>query len=388
MNKEMMQAMALEGGGDQAYQDSPEAPIQVPNQSGQMVEADPESLAAEGMAFATRDMVKNGPVMASHSMSSLERGLDENKLTKGQLREQVMNEDQGYPSNLDEANKVKALDQKIAGVDAKLDAIIAAISPPRLGANPTSAAKNAAQSSLVSPPVNGPTGGNQVSPAAVQIPTPEASVTVPPPNHPSIASSGLKEPENKQPLLRQVTLNNGKIVSVPQTSRRSMSLGSATETPPPLNQFLVEEARRAEELDLSDPKWDDNPSDWDEPLAVVPDPEPEPKKSVDAQRLVKLQQLVQDVNGFMQASDTHRFWRRHIGQKIHRNVGYNGWPKKLQVEFDERFKNFLQDPQFVTSVCRKVMSMEMGHGLGAKQVASLLVATAGFIAFGLCGLDG
>jgi hypothetical protein len=121
---------------------------------------------------------------------------------------------------------------------------------------------------------------------------------------------------------------------------------------------------------------------------VVPTPEPEPEVAPPDPKLAQTQQLVQDVNDFMRANDVHRFWRRHLGQKVHRHVGYNGWPKKLQAEFDTRFKSFLSDPQFVTSVCRKVIDMEMGHVLGAKWVTSFLVSTAGFTAFALCGLDG
>lgn len=153
-----------------------------------------------------------------------------------------------------------------------------------------------------------------------------------------------------------------------------MNLGPATGTGQPPTQS--EEDAFVNAVDPDDA--------WDYPVAVVPvseEPEVDPK-------LAQTQQLVQDVNDFMRASDVHRFWRRHLADKVHRHVGYNGWPKELQAEFDTRFQGFLNDPQFVTSVCRKVISMEMGHVLGAKWVTSFLVATAGFTAFALCQIDG
>jgi len=196
----------------------------------------------------------------------------------------------------------------------------------------------------------------------------------------SSVSNELNEPESRQPRLRQVTLKDGRKISVPATQAPAnpMSLGPAAgvqEQPP----TQLEE----ESFEGADP--------WDDPIAVIPQDENEehvPAAEAPDPILEKVQILVQEVNGFMQTNDVHRFWRRHLSRNLHRHVGYNGWPRELQVEFDTRFKGFLQDPQFVSSVCRKVVSMELGHALGVKWVVSFLTATAGFTAFALCGLDG
>lgn len=362
MNQAMMDAMALEG-GDQAYQDNPEAPIAVQDQSGEMVEMDPSALAAEGLGYAYRDMVVNGPTRPLHSQRDLERGLDQNKMTKAQLKEQKMNEEEGYPSNLDEARKVKDLERKVQNIETGIGQILSHLS---------------GQSSQARTPPSGPTGGTPASPAEVPTQTPVPSATVSPPSPPLTGSSGSNEPANRQPQLRQVTLSDGRTVSVPQTSPPAMSLGPVADALPPETPEVVAWAG---------PTSEDGVDDWDDdPIAVVPEPEPEAPKA--DPKLARVQQLVQDVNGFMQTNDVHRYWRRHVGQKVHRHVGYAGWPTKLQTEFDVRFKGFLQDPQFVTSVCRKVIDMELGHALGAKWVAGFLVLTAGFTAFTLCGLDG
>jgi len=349
MNEAVLDAMSLEG-GDQCYQDSPEAPIVVPDQSGQMVEVDPSTMAAEGLAFAHRYMESNGPTTASHNLFGAR------KMTKNQLEEQKMNEAEGYPSNLDEAQKVKDLENKVTNIETGISQILSHLS---------------GQSSPVSPQLSVPIGGSLGSPVGdpTQILVP--SVIVSPPSPPLTVSVESNEPEKKLQPLQQVTLKDGRKISVPRTSLPAMNLGPAADTEKPPTQ-------------LEEDDWDDNP------IAVVPEPElvPEgPKVPEVDPKLVKVQQLVQDVNEFLRANDVHKFWRKYLGQKVHRHVGYAGWPKKLQSEFDVRFKEFLQDPQFVTSVCRKVMNMEMGHALGSKWVASMLVATAGFTAFALCGLD-
>lgn len=158
-----------------------------------------------------------------------------------------------------------------------------------------------------------------------------------------------------------------------------MSLGPATgvqEQPP----------TQLEDKDFleDDPSVEDD--DWGDQISVIPekpqvaDPPPDPK-------IAQVVNLVQEVNGFMQGNDVHRFWRRHISRSLHRHIGYNGWPKVLQKEFDERFKEFLSDPQFISSICKKIISMELGHALGVKHVVAFITATAGFTAFTLIGID-
>ncbi|KKN41559.1 hypothetical protein LCGC14_0722150 [marine sediment metagenome] len=320
----MKEGMGLIG-EDQANgpysQDNPEALIPIVDQGGQEQMVDPTAIAAEGMAFSSRYMTSNGPTRATHIGKA-------RTMTKGQLREQRMNEDQGYPSSLDEAGRIKELEGKVTNIETGISQILSHLH------------------------------GKETQPAQ--------------PNPPLTVSSEWREPESRQLRLRQVTLKDGRKISVPVTAAVPMSLGPATDQTQP-------------------PAQDEDTDGWDDPIAVVPEqdePSNDFKRDEAAMKTVRVQQLVQDVNAFMQTNDVHRFWRRHLSQNLHRHVGYNGWPKELQTEFDTRFKGFLQDPQFVTSICRKVLSMELGHALGVKWVVSFLVASAGFTAFTLVGLDG
>jgi hypothetical protein len=360
MNDEMMQAMSLEGNHD-PLQDHPEAPIAVPDSQGEMVEMDPAALAAEGMAFAGQYMSKNGPTMAMHSIEDRERGLDQNKMTKAQLKEQKMNEEAGYPSNLDEAQKVKDMEAKVANVDKKLDAIIAAIQHPRLAhAVPSSPAKT---------PPSDETGGSPASPVEPQIVIPAASGTVTLPSQSPTEQPESNEPENKQQPLRQVTLRDGRKVAVPRPST-PVTLGPAAD-----QTDVVDEAMDA--VDLSG-------SEWDDPIAVVPEAPEEPRPDP---KMLRLSKLVTDVGDFLTTNDTLRFFKKHLGNGLNRHLGYNGWSQKLRTEFDIRYKAMVTDPQFITTMCRKVLDMDLGHALDVKHVATFLAATAGFTAFALCGID-
>ena len=362
MTPEMADAMQLHNQGEQSFLDDPEAPISVRDaRTGMMEGMSPEALAAEGLAFSHEYMGSNHPVKPLHSVADRERGLDMNKMTKAQLGEQKMNEDQGYPSNLDEAQKVRELEGKVANIESGIGAILSHLQN--------------GQSSLESdtPPVL--SGGSPESPVANKILMQAQSETVLQPSLPSTDSSGSNEPENKQPPPQQVTLSDGRKISVPQTSSRAMGLGPATD--PTIASTLVSGVEAP--LETGD--------DWDnEPVVETPPPTSvEPK--VDP-KLEQTQHLIQEVAAFMQANDVHRFWRRHLARNVHRHVGYSGWPKPLQEEFDKRFQGFLNDPQFINTVCRKIISMEYGPALGVKWVTSFIVTAAGFTAFTLCGLDG
>ncbi len=365
MNETMYEAMGLEGEQEGlAYShDDPEAPISIVDNQGQEHQMDPNALAAEGMAFAAKHMHPNGSPFPSHSLVDREAGLEENKMTKAQLKEQRMNEEEGYPSSLDEANRMKALEGRMEGMESGISQILNALG---------------GQSSPASPVSNAPTGTSPASLEGPQTPTPGAYATVSPLSPPTTGPPASSVPASKPRKLPLVTLSSGRKIAVPggPSPANPMSLGPATDQNHPPTQI--------EEPDLNDPKWNDNPDDWDDPVSVIPKPEA-PKRDPN---LEKLASLVQEVNGFMQTNDIHRFRRRHISRNLHRHVGYNGWPKTLQTEFDNRFKGFLQDPQFVSSVCRKVLSMELGPAIGAKHVVSFLVATAGFTAFALSGIDG
>lgn len=366
MNPAIYEAMELTG-EDQAMgpysQDNPEAPLVVPDRVGQMQQVNPEALVAEGMMFAGNYMASNGPTQANHIGKA-------RTMTKGQLEEQKMNEATGYPSNIDDAEKVKELEGKVTNIEVGISQILSHLGGQSSPANPVSSV---------------PIGGNPVSPVAAPTPMPDQSVTVSPPSPPSIDFNESNEPDNRPQKLRQVTLKDGRKISVPAAASQvtPMSLGPVAgvqEQPPTPLDDPGKASLGMGVTTMEDP--------WDDPVAVMPDEEPVPAAPPVDPNVALTAQLVQDVNGFMQTNDVHRFWRRHISQNLHRHVGYNGWPKDLQAEFDTRFKGFLMDPVFVSSCCKKIISMELGHALGVKWVVAFLVASAGFTAFTLCGLDG
>ncbi len=364
MNEQMMEAMALREETGPSYHDNPEAPIPIVDRGGQEQMVDPAAMAAEGMAYSNQYMASNGPTRATHIGKA-------RTMTKGQLREQRMNEDQGYPSNLTEAERVKALEGKVTNIETGIGQILSYLhgKEPQQE-RPSFYARGSVGQSL---PDSQSSEDRNVA---------QSSLVASPSNPLSTDSSESSKPESRQPKPRQVTLKDGRKINVPAATSPAtpMSLGPATDQPQA--PVILE--------DLNDDNFTDG---WDDPIAVVPEakqdePSKDFKRDEEAMKVVRVQQLVQDVNGFMQTNDVHRYWRRHLSQNLHRHVGYSGWPKELQKEFDERFKGFLQDPQFVSSICRKIISMELGHALGLKWVVSFLVATAGFTTFALVGLDG
>ncbi len=371
----MREAMGLET--EEAFShDNPEAPIQIVDNQGQTQEMDPAALAAEGMAYAGNYMASNGPVQATHVGKA-------RQMTRAQLEEQKMNEKQGYPSCLEEADKTKELESRVVGIETGISQILSALN---------------GQSSPEKQELKEFPGGSRAFLAVPPTPMSEAYGTVSPPSLPTTEPPVSSEPEPKPPKLPQVILSDGRKIAVPRPAS-PMSLGPATDAPQPPTELEVEVGReQAAAFQFSDSPPDldadvaladqlEGPDGWDDPVSVIPE-ELVPAEPQTDSKLVKVAQLVQDVNTFMQSNDVHRFWRRHISNSLHRHVGYNGWPKALQQEFDEKFKGFLSDPQFISLCCRKIMSMEFGEVIGAKHVVSFVVATAGFTAFALSGLDG
>ena len=347
MNPEMEAAMQLQGETDGLLQDDPNAEYEGET---------PEAWAARGVGEAHQYMAKNGPIQPTHMAPKT--------MTKAQLEEQRMNENHGYPSNLDEASKVKQMEGDLAEMKGMLRQIAGSLG----------GSQNDVPSSPESTVPNGRSGGTPEFLAGHPVSTPKQSVTAKPQNHPLTDSVGSPEPKSKPPPPRQVTLSSGKIVTVPQlTSTQAMNLGPATNSPsgesPPNAEPLTDE-----EFETS----------IDDLFAVVPQTGAEPDADP---RLEQVANMVLQVNEFLGSRDVHRDFRRLIASHIHRHLGYSGWPADMKSEFDTHFKSYLSDSGFVTSICKKVYDMDMGYALGVKPVVSLLVASAGFTAFTMIGLD-
>lgn len=78
-----------------------------------LTEVTPDAVAAEAMAFSQRYMAANGPAQPRHLRKQV-------TMTKAQLEEQKMNEAQGYPSNLSEANRMKSLENQMTAIQGML----------------------------------------------------------------------------------------------------------------------------------------------------------------------------------------------------------------------------------------------------------------------------
>ncbi len=353
-NPAIYEAMQLQG-DPASYHDNPEAPINI---GGQMM--DPAAVVGETMQMAGHYMKENGPPLPMHSLTDREAGLDQNKMTKSQVKEQVMNEDQGYPSNLGEANKTKELENRVTGIENGISQILS-----RLQGDPP------VPSFQPSQPVSVPIGGSLVSPVGQTTQDPAVTATVQPPNLLPSTPTASNVLEPRQQPRRQVTLSDGRKITEPGPAS-PLSLGPAVgvqELPP-------------NQLENDDDGWGD-------PVEVLPvvEEEIDAEEARRGSELLKTQQMVQEVNAFMGANDVHRFWRRHVRNSLHRHLEYNEWPPALQRDFDQRFKGFLQDPQFVSSLCKKIVTFQQGHAIGVKHLVAYIVAAAGFTAFALSGID-
>lgn len=112
--------------------------------------------------------------------------------------------------------------------------------------------------------------------------------------------------------------------------------------------------------------------------------EPQEEPAVDPMQ-ERIALLSEQVAAEVERRDLKR-WFRSLVSSIGRAFGQTGWDGELQAEWDSRFQAMMQDPILRENICRKVLRMEIGHGAGPNKVAELIAATAGFVAFGLCGL--
>lgn len=304
---------------------------------GQPEEAEmtPGQAVGMGMGMAEEYMKSNGPPHATHLARA-------KTMTRGQLEEQMKNEKDGYPSNLEEADKVKQLETKVEQIEGGVHKILAHLT--NLG-GATPIRRN---------PVNFPKGE-------------ESTV-------------GHVVPTNPQPTLqpepqlqpRTVTLKNGKVVVIPTVPSRAMGLGPAGDENPPASDLEV----GAEDL------WAPDQPAIAGQVAIPADDEP-----AEDPRMVQLEALVSGTIEFLRSHDPHKVWRKHLVTHLHRHMGYSGWPRKFQGDFDRRFQAYLSDSQFITTTCRKVLNMELGDSVGVQWVATMAVIAAGWMAFAMSGLD-
>lgn len=159
------------------------------------------------------------------------------------------------------------------------------------------------------------------------------------------------------------------VVTVSSDSTPTVSVGSSP-TDKPLETIT-------EETDPTD--------DWSS-LMENPEDTQEPETETDP-KIERAVQLTSNVVKFLGTHDPHKRFRQFL-PKIHRMMGYSGWSKEMQKEFDFRFKSLLSNGVFITNICRQIQDMQSGKAIGEKAASSLVVATAGFMCFGLMGTTG
>ena len=331
-------------------------------------EINPDMVVAEGMNFSFQDMMKNGPTQPRRSRH-------QPVMTKNQLEEQKMNERAGYPSNLDEAEKVKKLEVDVQHIQAGIQQILLAMSG---GIQPT-------------PPQP------SFPPVLKLHPTPTSPVLDPDPvgnfqePNTGLGFVGMSEQQPRSPTVSElstplvqktVRLSNGRVMQVGQNptaaarnlAQTNLSMGptdNPTDSLPAFDPTLM-----IEQPDTSRENGD---------LWVEEPPEPIPFKN--DPKMEKLELTISRVTKFLNTRDPHLFFRRVLPKCVNRQVGYSAWPPKLKAQFDSHFKTLLSDPVFIRGQVATALSFEFGYGLSEQKIGELLVLSAGFLAFSLAGVE-
>lgn len=296
----------------------------------QQAEASLEMQGASGLAMAQQYMSANGSTSPRHLRK-------QKTMTRAQYEEQKMNEAQGYPSSLDEAAKVKNLENQMTNLQSMIHTLVERSTPQP----------------------------NQLQPHPISVATPSY------PDHvyaPAIQPAGPSTPSPK----RSVTLSNGQTVQVDpskfaQPIPPSVPMSVSQRTLPPMSLGLVNEAE-VEDTDL-----------WlgDEPK------EPEFVNDPRNEQIAAMSQMVRE---WLLKKDALTFFRRANAKIISRHAGYTGWSPEMQAQFKERFVATLTDPVFLANIVRKVNGMQMGYALAPEKVAEIVVMAAGWVAFALAGI--
>jgi hypothetical protein len=319
---------------------------------GTQSEMSPETVAAYGLGMSQQYMSRNGPIQSQHVRRRT-------VMTKAQYEEQKMNEKMGYPSNLDEAGRVKQLESDMAGMQQGIQAILSRLSGGTTVFPPQTNSPTPQNPSLIpSSPVLSP----QLR--LVQQSVPQMSQGEAP--TPSQSGSDDSTSTGK----RLVKLSNGKVVEIPATQP------SPLPTPPRGNLSVGPE----ESMALVEPTSDEDFSD----LWVEETPVPEFKNDPKLERLAF---MVAEASTFLRNRDPHLFFRRVLPRTVSRQVGFSAWPKVLQERFNVHFRTLLTDPVFLRGQVATALSFEFGHGLSPQKVAELISLSAGFMAFSLAGAE-
>lgn len=190
------------------------------------------------------------------------------------------------------------------------------------------------------------------------------------PTQPFVPQNPLQAvlPVSKKPeKLSVTTLPDGrKIVNRPK-SKAPMSVGADINQPTLEEMPLIEQPNDVEANEFFEP----------EP-AIIPPMQNDPNT-------MKLQHLVSEVSAFLMKKDCHKAFRKQLGM-LNRHLSFAGWSPDLKTEFNERYAAMTTDSTFITSICKKILEMDMGHAVAPSNAAVLVMVTAGYLTFGMSGL--
>lgn len=360
----------------------------------QMTIDQPEPVVDEvnqGLALTMAHMIQNGPTRP------IQRG-QAKTMTKDQYKEQMMNEERGLPSNLDEASRVVALEQKIENVNQKLAQILAAINPPRMSEmfdpktgmlmDPQEAIQPVAppptpQENLVAVPQPPPIQPGQVRyhpPLQTDAPPTEPPTPEVPVSPPVTSQQPSPQPASQETAPPTSSVSLGPVGSQgPDPTSDDVSLGedrAVVERPlsPDQDQFLDDVIEKAES----------SPSETVSDIASLIEENGEPTVDlVEQKRLERQQVLTDQVSSWLVSKNPHSFWKKFLSSACNKNLSYNTWPPEFQASFDKRFQDMLGDPSFISTLCGRIIKMQNGHMVAPNVAGAFIVVIAGMLSFAL-----
>lgn len=324
------------------------------NIPGQVVQAGVESVeideVSHGLAQTVQYMARNGPTRPTQRARA-------KVMTRQQLEEQKMNESAGLPSNLDEATRVLNLESQVSQINENLGKLASVMT-------------QLVQGQPAAPP---PTP--QARPVVEQRPllinrAPNPLPTCPPPAPVTAQTTPVPEVPESPPA------------TSPPASQPQVSPGTVPD--PHLDRFEVIQEEESGESEPSSfrtmlESGDTNASDFTTNL-IKEEPAIDPAE----EKFLERQQILADqVTGWLKSKDSNKFWRQFIAGACNKNLSYNTWPVKMQVQFDQRFNQMIADGSFIATLCGRVLKFQNGHLVAPHVMGAFVVATAGFLSFAL-----
>lgn len=307
----------------------------------------------QGLAQAVAYMAKNGPMQPVHRRRA-------KTMTQTQLEEQKMNETAGLPSNLDEATRVVALEQRVQSMDSKLDQIVGALT-----GNPVAPP----HTPQVRPDVERPQPADPKVKRMVESPPPLR--TVAPPTVTQIPEVPESPPDTSQPNWPQPASRE----TAPPSPLSLGPVGSQGPEP------TIDEALVPGEDIIEAPS---SPGEDQFDMEAIIEEDDEPTADLYKQKQLERQQILTDqVSTWLKTKDPHKFWRKFLSGACNKNLSYNAWPKEFQEPFNKRFKQMIEDPTFISTLCGRILKFQNGPLVAPHVVGAFIVVIAGMLSFAL-----